>query len=86
MAIIQTKKQTDLEKRLKILRQQVYGKNTSTSVNQYTCGLDKTNTPSSDISYLYKDLTKILVMATSAIAFQVTLFIFMQRHLITLGF
>ena len=73
MAITESKRQSDLEKRLKLLRQQVYGKlanqQISKSVHQ-PIGKLKTNTQIyqsntasvSDVTYLFQDLSKIFLI------------------------
>lgn len=96
MPISESKKQSDLEKRLKLLRQQVYGKNLAVSDTPIHSPRfagkagQSSGTPVSsglsDISYLYQDLTKIFILATSAFAIQLTLFFLMQKHLINLSF
>ena len=63
MPISEFKKQSDLEKRLKILHRQVYGKSFSVSETQNQRNAE---TPSSDISYLYQDLMKIFIFASIA--------------------
>lgn len=95
MSIQQTKKYSDLEKRLKILKQQVYGKNSedkyiSISVDQkkktsdiptrrYTDALI-----SSDMSYLYKDLFKITILSTAALGLQFILFFLTRNNILSL--
>ncbi len=95
MAIHQTKKQTDLEKRLRLLRQQVYGQNTSRSEDQtfrYPDTLAKSGTPKSsesfrsDITYLRQDLFKILTLSTLAIGIQLALFFLSENHILNLVF
>ena len=83
MPIQQSKKQDDLEKRLKLLRSQVYGKNFSVSENYSP---KSPATISQDTSYLYRDLLKILVLASFAIGFQIILFILVKIHLVSLSF
>ncbi len=100
MAILQTKKQTDLEKRLKVLRQQIYGKTANQKVNtlvkqkgefthQYTDSqVHKSNTEvgRNDISYLYQDLFKIGILATCALGIQIILFFLIRNHILVLNF
>lgn len=83
MPIQQSKKQDDLEKRLKLLRLQTYGKSFSVSGNQTT---KSPVTAAEDTSYLYKDLFKILILASFAIGSQVILFALVNAHLISLSF
>jgi len=60
---------TDLEKRLRLLRQQVYGRdNVSSSISQAQQGTD-------EIAYLYHDLVKISLLASMAIGIQLILFV-----------
>ncbi len=92
MAIQQTKRQSDLEKRLQILRRQIYGKSPEelkiTQVNQKTNNTQIPSNPQSsessrfDLAYLYKDLTKILVFSTLAIGGQIILFFLLQNHIL----
>ena len=55
MAIHEQKKQSDIEKRLQLLRRQVYGKKEFEVKNNIT-----TNS-SDDLTYLHQDLLKILL-------------------------
>lgn len=95
MAIQQTKKQSDLEKRLQILRRQVYEKErivqSASQINsdkiEYNVQSTKTKNyeprtmnSHTDLTYLYKDLTKILVLSTLAIGGQIVLFFLLQNH------
>lgn len=85
MAIQLSKKQSDLEKRLKILHQQVYGKTTS----YVTAGSTQVNSKfeqSSDSIYLQKDLLKILTLSSAAIALQVILYLLLQHRVLNLNF
>ncbi len=92
MPIQQSKKQSDLEKRLKILRRQVYGKNialSDTPIQQYSDAMMHRTTgtlASPDASYLYRDLSKILVLALVALTIQFSLFILLKNHIISLNF
>ena len=82
MAILQTKKQSDIERRLKVLRQQVYGKESVSSIKYQVSGdnigtVNSHNTKyiiqNTDLSYLYKDLAKIGILASLAIGLQIIL-------------
>ncbi len=93
MAIIQTKKQSDLEKRLQLLRRQVYGREPesqyiSKSVDQPKTPIHRTtDTPiSSDLTYLHHDLLKILTFSSFAIGAQVILFFLLKNHILNLNF
>jgi len=102
MSIHQTKQQSDLEKRLRLLRQQVYGR----SANQYisksvsqkdsesdtpTHSLREASRPTdtlilSDFTYLRHDLFKILFLSSVAIGAQIILFYLMQHNLLKFNF
>ncbi len=106
MAIQQTKKQSDLEKRLRLLRQQVYGKTEMKkplrnekldremvgprfALPQLTTQIPNPASNSeifqSDISYLYSDLRKILVLSCLAIGVQVIIFALTKNHILNLN-
>jgi len=72
---------TDLEKRLRLLRQQVYGKEIVSRGETAKSTSDHT-----DIIYLYQDLTKIGLLATLAIGIQIILFILTKNHILNLNF
>ncbi len=93
MAIVQTKRQSDLEKRLKLLRHQVYGGNKSSAISYQLS--DKTGESDdrklttesySEITYVHKDLFKILIFSSFAIGAQVILLILLQNHILNLNF
>jgi len=91
MAITESKKQSDLEKRLKILRQQVYGKENKQSSPSGTHSYqlsDKKQKKSDDssITYLHHDLFKILTLSSIAIGMQLILFIFTRNHILNIKF
>lgn len=97
MAIQQTKQQSDLEKRLKILRRQMYGKNPGTiktTVNQdvqksayrYTGSTTSSETHIADLKYLNQDLLKILIFSSSAIVIQFVLFFALKNHILNINF
>lgn len=85
MAIHQTKKNSDLEKRLKLLRTQVYGRQTlraddlkiSTSSNPFV---------QSDIVFLRQDLLKISILSGIAILTQGILFYLARNNILNLNF
>lgn len=100
MAIEATKKLSDLEKRLSLLRQQVYGKETVSSIKYQevskkatdiksaratTYHLPPTNS-ASDTTYLYQDLFKISILASCAIGAQLILFILTKNHILNINF
>ena len=99
MAIQQSKKQSDLEKRLQLLRKQVYGgsKNQS-SATSYQLS-DKKQEKSddlrpttdsysaiSDLTYLHQDLLKIMTFSSLAIGVQLLLFFLLKNHILNLNF
>ncbi len=80
MANFRSKKQSDLEKRLKLLRQQVYGKIETPEISK------STHSASADITYLSPDLIKILTLSSLAIGIQVILFLLVRNHILNLNF
>lgn len=90
MAVHETKKQTDLEKRLKILRQSlsvVEPKENKIHVQTDTIqSVTRTFQASiatiSDVSYLRRDLLKIVIFSTLAFAVQAGIFFGLQRNFI----
>lgn len=91
MAIQQSKKQSDLEKRLQLLRRQVYGRESVVSSKYHVAREEKTpenthttNYPllTTDITYLRQDLLKILTFSSLAIGTQIILFILLQNHIL----
>lgn len=86
MAIEQTKKQSDLEKRLNLLRQQVYGK--KQVLREETPITHNTNYKlhNTDLTYLHQDLFKILAFSAVAIGAQVILFFLSKNHILNLNF
>lgn len=85
MAIQQTKKQSDLEKRLSILRQQVYGKSESVRVNMSVNQTQNAGSIKSDTAFLYKDLLKIIILSTAAIGIEFILFSLSKNHILNLN-
>ena len=94
MAIHQTKKQSDLEKRLRLLRQQVYGKvqpsvvSVQLSEKKEFKSEDRRLTTESyaDMTYLRQDLLKIFILAGSALGLQIILYILSKNHILNLNF
>lgn len=87
MAITEAKKQSDLEKRLKLLRQQVYGKSAEKLTYRHTDNpIASDSLKSTDITYLHQDLFKILTLSSLAIGVQLILFILMKNHVLNLNF
>ena len=83
MAIHQTKKQSDLEKRLKLLRQQVYGKTDKMKLEVPT---SNSASIQSDLTYLHQDLFKIVTLSTVAIGAQFILLFLLKNNLLRLNF
>ncbi|MBI2085762.1 hypothetical protein HYT74_00305 [Candidatus Daviesbacteria bacterium] len=96
MAIQQTKKQSDLEKRLQLLRKQVYG-NEKFRVQSSPASLREagraefrvenkgTVNSSNDLTYLGQDLLKILIFSSAAIGIQIVLFILLKTNILKLN-
>ena len=97
MTIQQSKKQSDLEKRLQLLRKQVYGKSNRPSAISYQLS-DNTQNKSddrrlttdsysvSDITYLHQDLLKILIFASCAIGVEIILSLLAKNNVFGLVF
>ncbi len=95
MAIQQSKKQSDLEKRLQLLRRQVYGKGEKIqnpefkipSQTNITAGyqLPAINS-SSDLTFLHQDLLKILLFASLAIGAETFFYLLVKNNVLTLNF
>ncbi|MBI2597282.1 hypothetical protein HYW41_03940 [Candidatus Daviesbacteria bacterium] len=86
-----------MDKRLKLIRQQIYGRETVlsktglTSQNHYQAAVeDKKNAKymisNVEIGNFYQDLFKIGIFASLAIGSQVILFILMKNHVLNLNF
>lgn len=91
MAIHETQKQTDIERRLKLLRMQIYGKERESQKFVSSDSSDSSEamtplTPTSDITYLYHDLFKIGVLATFALGAQIILFYLLRNNLLRINF
>lgn len=91
MAVIKSLKLTPTEKRLQILREQLYGKNPIKA--SYTKVADITNSVKTefmppaknyqtDVNFLRADLFRILILASIAFAVQITLFISINNGLL----
>lgn len=97
MAIQQTKRQSDLEKRLQLLRKQVYGKDESKKSTVYRLpsteitevfpsgGPRKSEVLISDVIYLRQDLLKILIFSSLAIGIQLILFTLLKNNIFKLN-
>ncbi len=78
---------SDLDKRLKILRSQVYGGNQHTAYRLPTTAKeakDSRQKTDSDITYLKQDLLKISILATSAMALQFLLYFVLRNNFVKL--
>lgn len=68
MAYSQTHQPSDIEKRIGSIRTQLYGKKVNLASNKAIQSL-------SEQSYLVKDLTKTMLLATAVIAIQLVIFL-----------
>lgn len=86
MAIQQTKRQSDLEKRLQLLRKQVYGNEKFRVQNsEFRVESKGTVNSSNDLAYLGQDLLKILIFSSAAIGIQLVLFILLKTNTLKLN-
>lgn len=96
MSIQRTVKQSDLEKRLKLLHRQVYGRPSSdTPAHRPTTTLTYRNADiptqhstiftASDVAFLRQDLLKILLFSSLAIGIQIVLFFLMKNNILTIN-
>lgn len=86
MPIRQLKKQSDLEKRLLLLRRQVYGKETlsfSKQTNQHQFADSK---PATEAAYLKHDLIKILFFSSLAIGIQIFIAYLIKNNILNINF
>lgn len=88
MAYTQTKKTTELEKRLNKLKVQLYGKEVEVtgSGTSQIAGRANTNLPLSETSYLKKDLIKIFLVSSFLIGIQISFFLALRNNLLKLPF
>ena len=82
MAIHRTYTQSDLEKRLQVIRKQVYGKTPLVS----SSSLKTSPQSNSDITYLRHDLIKISILTSLALGSQIVLFYLVQNNILKLNF
>ncbi len=85
MAITQSKKQSDLEKRLQLLKQQVYGKTNNSTLKSASPTFTKSNNTyntHSDLAFLQADLIKITVFTVLILSAQLGLFYLIQNKII----
>jgi len=81
MAIHKTYTQSELEKRLQIIRKQVYGK--QPLANSYPLTVNSQN--DSDVKYLRHDLLKIGVLTSLALSIQIVIFYLFQNNILKLN-
>lgn len=89
MAIHEVKKQTDIERRLKLLRQQVYGaeeKKLEVKSLNFVPTQSGYLSIQAEVSYLYRDLLKIGIFASIALGTQIILFILFKNNILNLNF
>lgn len=100
MAIHETKRQSDLEKRLQLLRRQVYGRRSEYQINRKAGELDNSDTLTlrspgtlsssesfrTDLTYLHQDLLKIMTFSSLAIGIQIILFFLLKNHILNVKF
>lgn len=97
MAIQQSKKQSDLEKRLQLLRKQVYGRESVVSSKHsfpsanaerkyHVTHTTNYQLPTTDITHLHQDLLKIMTFSSLAIGVQLLLFFLLKNHILSLNF
>ena len=82
MAIHRTHTQSDLEKRLQVIRKQVYGK----TLLVKSGSLETNPQSNSDITYLRHDLIKISILTSLALGSQIVLFYLVQNNVLKLNF
>lgn len=93
MSYSQSKNTSDVSKRLRILRAQLYGKDTDMSIHLPKQSLIFSNSPASsypqaglDTSYIKRDLYKTFIIATLLVGVQVTVYLSLKNHLLKLPF
>lgn len=88
MPVTQTKKQADIEKRLKILRKQVYSVRPVDSVADpslpTSSHTSNSNYSQADITYLRQDLIKIITFATVAFVIQIVLYFLLRNQILNI--
>ncbi len=83
MAQHQSARKSDLEKRLKILRSQVYGKQSYfVEPTKIESGAQVSSTAVSDLKYLSRDLWKILALSGLALGTEAVLFFLLQNQIL----
>ena len=81
MAIHRTYTQSELEKRLQVIRKQVYGKKSVSGISPMTIDLQY----NSDIKYLHHDLLKIAILSSFALSIQIALFYLLKNNILKLN-
>lgn len=77
MPVMRTHKQSDLEKRLKLLNMQLYGKQEKVASSKYQVVREETKkevSDTTDIVFLKQDLSKIALLASLAIGAELILY------------
>ncbi|MBI2018400.1 hypothetical protein HYS96_01710 [Candidatus Daviesbacteria bacterium] len=101
MALHQSKHQSDLEKRLKILRQQFYGRNDQSNIYSLPASpvfdevrqgrqrgepsTTKVEVTIDDTTYLRQDLLKISIFAGTALGLQIILYFLMKNNVLNIN-
>lgn len=81
MAIHKTYTQSALEKRLQIIRKQVYGKNISTDLSTTTTNIDN----DSEVKHLRFDLFKIGILTSLALGIQIIVYYLIKNNVLKLN-
>lgn len=83
---MQTHKKSEMEKRLQVLRQQLYSQPSKSVEEIKVTSNNKTAVVSEDQLYLKQDLTKIIILSSLALAIQFLLFLSVHSKVINLPF
>lgn len=95
MSINSQKKQSDLEKRFKQMQSQFYGKETlKLSPSNFVIPENLKSVPSSknlnfvssDLEFLYRDLTKIFILSMMAFGIQIVIFYLFQNNILRVSY
>lgn len=94
MAIHESRHQSDLEKRLRLLRQQMYGKSQSPAISHQPSDKKQMIKPEgprlasesySDITYLRADLLKIAIFSAFIFGAQAALYFLLKQNLLNIN-
>lgn len=91
MAIHESRHQSDLEKRLRLLRQQMYGKGQLSAISFQPSDKNKsedrrlTTKSSLDITYLQADLFKIATFSAFMFGAQIILYYLFQQNILKIN-